>query len=223
MDESGFPEELGGFENFKKNINILREKGVDTIPFVTCFSLWSETCDRYGIEGRDGSWAETPKAIAVFATPYLRRHSCNAMGDPSKYPQWKQEVADSFRFLRDKAGCPSISWDQYYLGREAPDETVQNLVNDYRKETYELYPEATFSGKSGWYYESEINNLDFTNSWINDFRPYMYTVDGMRPNMDLNANPLHVKYTFMDNLVAHIYPAKPGDINGSAMISDFPE
>lgn len=51
----------------------------------------------------------------------------------------------------------------------------------------------------------------------------MYIVDGMRPNMDLDANPLHVKYTFMDNLVAQIYPAKPGDINGSAMISDFPE
>jgi hypothetical protein len=58
---------------------------------------------------------------------------------------------------------------------------------------------------------------------VTDFRPYLYAVETERPNMNVDSSPLFAKYIFMDNLMMNAYPSKPGRMNGSAMIADYPE
>ena len=41
--------------------------------------------------------------------------------------------------------------------------------------------------------------------------------------MNIDSEPLFVKYSFMDNYMINAYPSKPNNINGSALIRDYPE
>lgn len=221
-----FFESLGGFEKFRKNAAALSAMGVDIVPFVSFVSIWRDTCTRYGLHlgPAQAGWSENLKGIPNFRTPYMERYCCSGIDQSNK--MWQQDVTDSLRFLRDEAGTPSIGWDQY-IGSNT-EGGVKDIINEYRRETKELYPEATFSSESTFNFESDIDALDYTWDWeywpgTGDCRPYIRVVGTTRPNVIVDNNPLHVKLCFMDNIFMNVYPSKPGDINGSAYIHEYPE
>ncbi len=223
-----FYEEWGGEEEFKKSVQILREMGVVATPLVSWISLWDDSCKHYGIEKRTGSWAETPKSVPMFAAPYCNKWACFQISDHS-LQQWREDVLNGLRYLRDEVGCPNICWDQYVLGTNC-DNFVHDVINQYRLETEEMYPGTLFSSESTLYFESELDNTDFTWNWqywdgkkVKDLRPYMHAVTTCRPNMNVDSDPVKVKYIFMDNLMLNAYPTRPESYNGSALISEYPE
>ena len=221
-----FYEEWGGFENWKKNADKIREKGITITPLVSWISAWEETARFLGIEKRSGSWAETPMAIPMFAAPYCDRWGCFQMHDHSN-ETWKEEIRKGLRFLRDECGCRDICWDQYVLGDNS-DDSIRDIINEYRIETEKMYPGTAFSSECTLYYESDIDNTDFTWNWIywsdkRDYRPYMHIIRTLRPNMNVDSTPEYVKFIFMDNLMMNVYPSRPEEYNGGALISEYPE
>ncbi|MBE6587576.1 MAG: hypothetical protein E7647_04075 [Ruminococcaceae bacterium] len=221
-----FYSEWGGFENWKKNADKIRAKGVTITPLVSWISAWEETARFLGIEKRSGSWAETPEAIPMFAAPYCDRWGCFQMHDHSN-ETWKEEIRKGLRFLRDECGCPDICWDQYVLG-DNRDDSIRDIIHEYRLETEKLYPGTAFSSESTLYYESDIDNTDFTWNWIywsekRDYRPYLHIVRTLRPNMNVDSTPEYVKLIFMDNLMMNVYPSHPEEYNGGALIAEYPE
>ena len=224
--EHRFYKEWGGFENWKKNADKIRAKGVTITPLVSWISAWEETARFLGIEKRSGSWAETPEAIPMFAAPYCDRWGCFQMHDHTN-EQWKDEIRKGLRFLRDECGCPDICWDQYVLGDNKND-SIRDIIHEYRLETEAMYPGAAFSSECTLYYESDIDNTDFTWNWIywsekRDYRPYLHIIRTLRPNMNVDSTPEYAKFIFMDNLMMNVYPSHPEEYNGGALISEYPE
>lgn len=223
-----FYSEWGGEEEFKKSVQTLKEMGIVTTPLVSWISLWDDSCKHYGIEKRTGSWAETPKSVPMFAAPYCDKWACFQISDHS-LQQWREDVLNGLRYLRDEVGCNNICWDQYVLGKNC-DNFVHDVINQFRLETEEMYPGSLFSSESTLYFESELDNTDFTWNWqywngkkAKDLRPYMHAVTTCRPNMNVDSDPVKVKYIFMDNLMLNAYPTRPESYNGSALISEYPE
>lgn len=221
-----FYPEWGGFDNWKKNADTVRSMGVTITPLVSWISAWSETAERYGIHERSGSWAETPKSIPMFKAKYCQRWSCYQHHDHD-LPQWQQDIREGLRFIRDVCGCPDICWDQYVLG-DNNNEIIHDIINEYREETEKMYPGSLFSSECTLWYESDVDNTDFTWNWLywpgrGDFRPYMHIIRTLRPNMNVDSTPSYVKFIFMDNLMMNVYPSRPEDYNGSALISEYPE
>ena len=223
-----FYEEWGGEKEFKKSVARLKEMGIVTTPLVSWISLWDDSCKHYGIEKRTGSWAETPKSVPMFAAPYCKKWACFQISDHS-LQAWRDDVLAGLRYLRDEVGCPNICWDQYVLGTNQ-DNFIHDVINQYRLETEEMYPGTLFSSESTLYFESELDNTDFTWNWqywdgkkSKDLRPYMHAITTCRPNMNVDSDPVKVKYIFMDNLMLNVYPTRPENYNGSALISEYPE
>ena len=223
-----FHEELGGFEKWKENIDIIKSMGVEPSPLISVLSIWEEFRERYGFGKNDGAalgWSQNLKGVPVFASPYMEKSCCTFLWNPEN-ELWQLDVEAALRFIRDEAGCPSICWDQYMLtmGKE----TVYNIIERYIKETREKYPNASFSGESTFYYERDIDQLDYTWDWgywqnRGDCRPYIHVVGTTRPNINVDASSLYVKYCFMDNIMMNVFPSKTDDICGSAYIADYPE
>ncbi|MBR6676330.1 MAG: hypothetical protein IKL24_03260 [Clostridia bacterium] len=221
-----FYKEWGGFENWKKNADKIREKGITITPLVSWISAWEETARFLGIEQRSGSWAETPEAVPMFAAPYCNRWGCFQMHDHSN-EVWKEEIRKGLRFLRDECGMRDICWDQYVLGDNS-DDSIRDIINEYRLETEAMYPGTAFSSECTLFYESDIDNTDFTWNWIywsekRDYRPYLNIIRTLRPNMNVDSTPEYVKFIFMDNLMMNVYPSHPEEYNGGALISEYPE
>lgn len=225
--ERFFPKQ-GGFEGFKKAVQTLRQKGVDLVPLVSWYSIWDEMKERYGFErnnGATGGWNETLKGIPAFGTPYMDRQNCAVMVNQHT-PLWIKDVKDALRFLRDQCGVYSICWDQYILDNYV----LYDIIKEYRTETQTMYPDADFSGESTFYFEAEIDQIDYTWNWNYQgthgnffFAPYLYVVETTRPQLNVDSNPVSVKYYFMDNIMMNVYPSKPDNVNGSALIADYPD
>ncbi|MCL2816204.1 MAG: hypothetical protein FWD23_16550, partial [Oscillospiraceae bacterium] len=221
-----FIEELGGFDGWIKNINILKSMGINAAPFVSMVSIWRDSCERYGLQiaGSAAGWAQNLKGIPAFQSPYMEKYCCAAIDQRDQ--KWQRDVMDSLRFLRDEAKTPSIGWDQYIAGNLKGG--VRDIIENYRRETAELYPDATFSSESTFNFESEINALDYTWDWAywpgtGDCRPYIHAIETTRPNITIDNSVFAVKNCFMDNIFMNIFTSKPGGVNGSAYIYEYPE
>jgi hypothetical protein len=226
LEPGHFPHSMGGFEDFKKAAAACRAMGIDIVPFVSFVSIWRETCPRYGLQigPAQAGWSENLKGLPMFQTPYMERYCCQVIDQSNKL--WQSDVMAALRFLRDEAGTPSIGWDQY-IGNNV-EGGVRDIIDAYTRETRAVYPDSTISSESTFNYEADINALDYTWDWeywpgTGDCRPYINVVKTTRPNINIDANPEHVKLCFMDNVFMNVYPSRPGDINGSAYIYEYPE
>jgi len=226
--KESFSQKPGGFESFKKNLKKIQDKGVRLSPCVSWISAWAGTAEYLGIKELKGTWAQTPFAVPMFGAPYIKASRCYQMHDHTN-EKWKDAIRKGLRFWRDECGCPEILWDQYILGDNS-DDSIHDIINEYRLETEKLYPNTYFSGESTVYFESEIDNLDFLWNWMywdwskeRDYRPYLHVVRTLRPNMNVESNPKYVKFTCMDNLMLNAYPSHPEEMNGGALISEYPE
>lgn len=228
MNRERFHANQGGFAKLKEVVRQVRELGVEIVPFLSVLSLWEEMRERYGFNQNDGAsagWSENLKGVPNFVTPYMERFCCTFLWNQDN-ALWIQDVKDALRFLRDELGTPSISWDQYILYERV----LYDIIGEYRRETRALYPEADFSGESTFFFEADIDHLDYTWVWTyrngsmgQDTAPYSYVVETTRPQLNIDSNPVYAKYCFMDNVMMNVYPSKPDNINGSALIREVPE
>lgn len=230
-ESNTFEKHLGGGEAWARNVALCNKKGVNVLPFVSFVSIWRASAPRYGleVESPDQGWAQNLKAVPAFRTPYLEKMRCRMIDQANKL--WQSDVLASMRFLRDRAGTPSISWDQYLVANVPGN--MDELVAQYRRETHAMFPDATFSGESSGYFEADVRHLDYTWNWkyvagtgefaIHDCRPYIHAAATTRPNINIDNNPLDVKYCFMDNIMMNIMPSRVEDINGSAYIAEHEE
>ena len=228
FDENVFIPELGGFEGYVKNVGRLREMGVNVSPLISVFSIWRPMMERYGFDPSasiaEQGWTQNRRAIPSFQAPYLKKDQCHVISQDNKL--WQQDVLHSLRFLRDKADTPSVGWDQYLAN--PCDGDISDLLEEYMQETKEIRPDMVVSGESTFFFEADINHLDYTWDWnylgkIGDTRAYNYVVRTTRPNVNVDCSPRQAKLCFMDNMFINVYPSKPGGVNGSAMIADYPE
>ena len=142
-----FFSQQGGFEKLKSVIQTVHETGVEVIPFVSWLSIWEKMRSRYDLEDDrtlEAGWSENLKGVPVFRTPYMDRYRCATLPDHNN-PLWVSDVKNALRFLRDELGTPSICWDQYILDGSY---ALYNIIDEYRRETHEKYPEADFSAES---------------------------------------------------------------------------
>ena len=227
-DKDMYYEELGGYEAYVRNVRRLREMGVNVSPLVSLISIWTPMMERYGFDPSaaqaNAGWVQNRKAIPSFQAPYLKAAQCFVISQDNKL--WQQDVLNGLRFLRDECDSPSVGWDQYIA---APCEgNVADLLEAYIQETRQLRPDMVISGESTFHFEADINHLDYTWNWnylgkIGDSRAYNYVVRTTRPNVNVDCSPRQAKLCFMDNMFLNVYPSKPGGVNGSAKIADYPE
>ncbi len=210
ISEDCFYKRWGGLPAWKDAVKKCREYGVTVTAFVSYLSLWGPNCDTYGIKERSGTWAASSQLIPESRAPYAEKWGCWQLWDQYNHPRWKNDVLEALRFIRDQADCPDISWDQYVLGHHS-DDTLHDLINEYRLETEKLYPGSVWSSESTLFFESELDNADFTWNGTGfsdyrgfDFRPLMSIVNLMRPDIGLSGNTQDIKTAFMDNLMMNI-------------------
>ena len=222
-----FAPELGGAQGWKNAVEECRKLGVNVSPLVSWISTKKKNADRYGLEkcisSAEGGWTETRKAIPCFRAPYMNRYKCAVINSDNE--QWLKDVERALAKIRDDASTPSICWDQVIISSNMK---LSKLIREYRRKTYEKYPDAVFSGESTFQFEDDIDYLDYTWDWENwpgtgDARPYIRAVKTTRPNINVDASPLYAKYCFMDNVFMNVFPSKVGGCSGSAMIADYPE
>lgn len=214
-------------DSFCENVKKAQDMGIRIAPLVSLMSIWRNTVERYGLtlHSADAGWAQNLKAVPCFQTPYIEAYCCHMIEDQT-HPIWNRDVRDALRWLRDKTGISSIGWDQYLIQNKPG--TLYDILEDFRKETYAMDPDAALSGESTFYFEADINHLDYTWDWeywpgTGDCRAYIHVVPETRPNINVDNSPLQAKYCFMDNVLLNVCPSKPGGTNGSAMIADYPE
>lgn len=228
LTEDCFYENWGGLKAWNEAVKKCEEYGVTVAAFVSWLSLWSPTCVNYGIEQRSGDWAGSDNTIPRMGAHYAQKWSCWQLWDHSQ-PRWAKDVLDGLRFLRDKAGCPTISWDQYVLGNNS-DNTLHDIINEYRLETEKMYPGTTWSAESTLFFESEIDNSDYTwngasyrgSRWDWDTRPLSYIFNLMRPNMNVGNNPKEIRLLLIDNLMMNVNPGEDPEVD-RVLFADIPE
>ena len=198
-----------------------RKIGVNVAPFISVLQAGPKSADRYGLKIPDNNgWTYHTEMIPRWNPPYATGYSCVQVG-PSN-PQWQDEVAESCRRWADK-GIRSISWDQYFTTQQQP--SIQDLTGRIREYARQLDPESTFSGEELWNLEVDCEWLDYTWNWgtYRDCQAFVNAFPAPRRNVNINRSVSEARFSFMDNLMLNVWPAKPDNINGSERIANVPE
>lgn len=203
VTEKCFYDNWGGLENWNRNVKLCNEAGVNVHAFVSWVTLWGETCDNYGITDRPGTWAVSEQMIPPFCNPYSRKWACMQIWEQDD-ERWLTDIRNGLRFLRDKAGCPGIQWDQYVLGNHSST-ALHDVINEYRIETEKMYPGTVWGAESTLFFESEVENSDYAfglgydKTDRMDLRPFGYIVGFMRAQIDVGPNGELARKALMDN------------------------
>jgi len=137
---------------------------------------------------------------------------------------WQEDLFASIKRLIDR-GCVSFCWDQF-VGLPI-DPNVYTVATRLRQAALSVDPKAAFGGESCNNMEACTPYLDFTWTWTHpsggDYQPFMRVLPAPRLNVNVNHSSRGVKECFMDNMFLNAYPSRPGGVDGSALISDYPD
>ena len=195
--------------------------GVNAAPFRSVMLTRTKTSKKYGLEPNSQNYTFHPDFVPLLNPPYAFQGK-GAMV-PSSNKTWQEDVLASCKHLID-VGIPSIAWDQFFT--VGPGKDLDTLVVKIRKLAKEKDPQSTFGGEAGTNMENECDYLDYTWNWFHDscdYRPVISALSGPRININIDRSVSEVKYGFADNLYLNLWTRKPGGINGSGYISNYPE
>ena len=223
---------LGTEREFAVAVKACRKMGVNITPFYSVRWLESPSAERYGTKKlKEGGWTYHLDTIPMMNPKYSSK--LGGTEDPESNQNYQDDVFDSFRKYF-AMGIPSINWD-CFVNNSEKEPNLYTLTSRLRKLAKQYDPESVFCGEI-LNFETDISYLDYTWSWVTygdpkpgisgaEVRPPLISLvtPYMRLNANINASPLKVKKCFMHNLYMNIMPGKPGDVNGSAMIADYPE
>ena len=212
---------LGTEQELAAAVAACREIGVNVAPFLSVLQANRKTGPRYGLTVPEtGGWTYHTELIPRFNPPYAGNYAC-AQVDTAN-PVWQADVLEAAKHLMD-LGLTSLSWDQFLSTQQEPN--IPTVVGQIRELARARDPESTFSGEELFNIEVDCEYLDYTWNWGGylDCQAYTSAFPFPRRNININRSPWEVKRGFMDNLYVNVFPAKPGSINGSAHITDYPE
>ncbi|MHB0959723.1 MAG: hypothetical protein ACYC6N_06380 [Pirellulaceae bacterium] len=212
---------LGTEQDLLAAVAQCRTLGVNLAPFISVLQASPKTAGRYGLKIPDNNgWTYHTEMIPRWNPPYATGLSCVQVG-PS-HALWQDEVTASCRRWADKGIC-SFSWDQYMTTAQQP--SIQDLTSRIRDYARALDPESTFSGEELWNLEVDCEWLDYTWNWggYRDVQAFTNAFPAPRRNANINRSVREARFSFMDNLMLNVWPAKPDNINGSERIVNVPE
>ena len=212
---------LGTQEEFVNAIKESRKLGVTVSPFISIVLAGPETAHKYGLEVSQGAgWTQHTDTIPRFNPPYSSMYA--AAHVPLTNELWQKETFESVKSLID-SGITSVGWDQYWnsnAGYNMVDLTAK--IRAYAK-SKDL--DSSFSGEELWNMEIDCDYLDYTWGWGGyiDCQAFTSAFPAPRINICISDDPWSVKRGFADNLYINIFPRKPGSVNGSDWIRNYPE
>jgi hypothetical protein len=211
---------LGTQEELVAAIAECRERGVNIAPFISIVQADYHQCEKYGLTPPEaGGWAQHTETIPRFQAPYTTRY--RSVGIPMTNELWQREALEACLGLVEQ-GITSIGWDQVWSTDGGQFQRIARQVVDAIKAAD---PEATFSGEELWNIEDDATFLDYTWNWggYRDCQAFTNSFPAPRINCTIDHSPLEVKRAFVDGLFMNIMPTRPGSVNGSARITDYPE
>lgn len=218
FDATPFPH-LGTKQDVTEAIGQCRELGVNVVPFISVLQAKKKTAHKYGLTVPDtGGWTYHTEAYPLFQPLYAHGMRCAQVDTNNEL--WKKEVLQSIGALKE-SGATSVSWDQYWTkpGQDLV-ELTERILDLLKKDD----PEATFSGEELWNWEIDSELLDYTWNWtLKDYVILNSAFPAPRANYNIEHSPAEVKKCFADNVYMNIFPSKPGGMNGSAYIAEYPE
>lgn len=228
---------LGTREELVENIRKARDFGVNMAPFISVHEILIHDAERlYGVKpsltNLERNWAYHSDMVPYFQPYYVKGDE--SVWVPSANKAW---LKDLWGALIDQmnAGIDSIGFDEFgevtynefgegKLDGAKPD--LVNLIQNFRALARAKDAESTFSGELSNADSFEIDGkvLDYTWNWVDyvDAGPILNVLRAPRLNCNVEDSPQVVKKAFSDGLYLNVMPRKPGEANGSALISSQP-
>ncbi|MBI5281327.1 MAG: hypothetical protein HY858_06560 [Candidatus Solibacter usitatus] len=216
--------QLGSREELLTAVRRCRELGVNVAPFVSIQTVLNRDAERYHVPPGTSSYTYHSELIPTF-NPYYMKIIDGAWVD-SDNPVWLQDAWTAMSEWID-AGAPSLSYDQF-SSKSAPGQkpAMVAMTERLRARARAVDPQSTFSGESitPGSLERDGGVLDYTWNWAdyNDSGPALNLLRYPRLNCNVQDSPLVVKQCFSDGLYLNLLAKKPGQANGSALISEVP-
>ena len=118
-------------------------------------------------------------------------------------------------------GIPSLSWDQYWT---EPNMNIIKLMSQVRARAKEVDRDSTFSSEELWNMEIDADYLDYTWNWggFRDCQAFTSVFPSPRISCIVTSAPDVVKMAFLDGLYLNVMPRRPGAVNGSDWITNYP-
>ncbi len=216
---------LGTDETFAAAVRRCRELGVNISPFISCYALANPTAERYGlkIEKTAGSgWTYHLELVPMFNPPYADAQTVVQADQTDQ--RWHDDVFDTWSKMIDR-GVPSLVWDVYGWKRKKLTPNITDLTVRIREAARARDPQSVFAAESCSYLDIEADYLDYTWNWITwaDRRALVSAFPAPRINVNISECPTTVRLSFMDNQYLNLMPSRPGDVNGTAMLAEYPE
>lgn len=213
---------LGTRAQLAEAIEKCEEMDVNVSAFITCLLVeYGRDSDKYKLRNpnrRPENWTYHPEMMPQFRASYSSAKTWVRV-DPAD-PNWQQDVLVS---LEDKAkiGLASFCWDVYQQDMGPINSKIRAMAKSYD-------PDSTYAGEQQQNLEYDCEQLDYTWNWnvryYRDYRALVNLLPLPRYNLIIGAHSIEEALKgFSDNLFLNVMPRKPGDINGSARIGEYPQ
>ena len=216
-----FPQ-LGTQEDMAAAVKECKAIGVNVNLFTSQMSVANPTAERWGltVQPPGTSWTYHTEFVPVFRPPYAFGLSIAGLSPSDE--RWQAELYASMQHLIDHIS-PSIGWDQF--GSFPSDPGLYTLTEKIRRYATARDPNATFNGEATSNIDNDALYVDYQWTWgsTGDARACTSVYPTPRLNYPLDRSSQTVKKQFMDNLYMNVFPSKPGGINGSGLIADWPK
>ncbi|MFN0170742.1 MAG: hypothetical protein ACKV22_30340 [Bryobacteraceae bacterium] len=215
---------LGTREEFLAAVRLCRDIGVNVAPFYSIQTVLNRFAERYHVKPGTSSYTYHSELVPMFNPFYMKVE--DGAWVASDNPVWLKDAWETMIEWID-AGVPSISYDQF-SSKSSPGEkpAMVAMTEKLRARARAIDPQSTFSGEAitPGSFERDGGVLDYTWNWAgyNDSGPVLSVLRYPRLNCNVQDSPLVVKQCFGDGLYLDLLMKKPGQANGSALISDVP-
>lgn len=212
---------LGTQQEFIDAIAEAKKMGVYVAPFISIVLAGPETAPKYGLTVSQGmGWTQHTDTIPRFNPSYSSMYAAAQAGPTD--PRWRKDALESCNNMIE-SGMTSIGWDQFW--NMSPETNMLELAAQIKALQKAKDPEAALSGEELWNMEFDCELLDYTWNWGGyiDCQAFTNSFPAPRINICISDDPLSVKRGFADNLYLNIFPRKPGSVNGSDWIRNYPE
>ena len=214
--------ELGTEQDFLNSVREANNLGEDVSAWVSIHIILNPHVARYGAKPGTDNWTYHRDLLPQFRPYYTHSVQGVYIGDDNSL--WQRDVYDTLKQWIDR-GVTSWSWDQFGYtfvpGQKPP---LVDLIGRVRALARAKNPESTFGSESITGLEWDSPVLDYTWNWLDyeDAAPITSVLRSPRLNCNIEDSPLVVKKGFADDLFLNVWPSKPDEPNGTAVISDRP-
>ncbi len=211
---------LGTEQELREAIEECKDIGVNVSLFISWMSISHPTAERYGVPVPPGGWNYHSEMVPQMNPHYADERATGGINTANEL--WQKDVRETCEWIFNEFS-PSLCWDQVMDNPVSGE--LYALFKDLRAMARDIDPESTFSGESVLCVEKDADYLDYNWYWqlYGDRRAFANAFPSPRLNVNINRHIPSIKKGFMDNAYLNVFPSKPDNANGTAMIEDYPE